>query len=144
MFVFSILFLIHQKFIQLRRHDRITFYLRMVDFSSLRDNHFDLAQSTEIFERILCGDDEVCTFSRLDRSGFGSDSCHLGGAGGCGCLFFEDFPHLLYNFFDFINRYAVYDFKIDLLFFSTVFRFILSGSFFVMVFVPCFADQIDI
>ena len=53
----------------------------MVDFSSLRDNHFDLAQSTEIFERILCGDDEVCTFSRLDRSGFGSDSCHLGGAG---------------------------------------------------------------
>ena len=56
----------------------------MVDFSSLRDNHFDLAQSTEVFERILCGDDEVCTFSRLDRSGFGSDSCHLGGAGGCG------------------------------------------------------------
>ncbi|MFR6132948.1 MAG: hypothetical protein ACLUI5_05380, partial [Fusicatenibacter saccharivorans] len=43
-------------------------------FSSLRDNHFDLAQSTEIFERILCGDNEVCTFSRLDRSSFGSDS----------------------------------------------------------------------
>ena len=71
-------------------------------------------------------------------------SGHFGGAGGCGCLFFEDFPHLLYNFFDFINRYAVYDFKIDLLFFSAVFHFILSGFFFVMVFVPCFADQISI
>ena len=64
--------------------------------------------------------------------------------GGCRCLFFKDFPHLLHNFFNFINRYAVYDFKIDLLFFSAVFHFILSGFFFVMVFVPCFADQISI
>lgn len=83
-----------------------------------------------------------CTSRRFLFSPF--PDIHTAVHGGCGCLFFEDFPHLLYNFFDFINRYAVYDFKIDLLFFSTVFRFILSGSFFVMVFVPCFADQIGI
>lgn len=56
----------------------------MIDFSSLCDDHLYFAESTKILKRVFDGHDKIGGFAGLDSSGFGSDSGHFGGAGGCG------------------------------------------------------------
>lgn len=41
----------------------------MIKKTSFGDNHFQIAQCTQIFERIFCSDNHVSAFSFFDRSG---------------------------------------------------------------------------